>query len=139
MTRQYFGGDDTDEVCPSANGEALVLSHETHGFHEVHQQHDGFLLHEPCARVPNVGSLGRGGFPFVHRIILDPASGPRPWHLRWYRTASQEIGREGVGMVGCLPGLAIDEQVDVRALLVRAGQTAVTGNIRCENGCEPPH
>jgi hypothetical protein len=35
--------------------------------------------------------------------------------------------------------LVVDEQVDVRAVLVRAGQSAVTGNIGCENGWEPPH
>jgi hypothetical protein len=35
--------------------------------------------------------------------------------------------------------LVIDKQVDVRAVLVRTGQTAAIGNIGCENGWEPPH
>ena len=42
-------------------------------------------------------------------------------------------------MAGCQGALAPDEQVGLRALLVRVGQTAVTGNIGCENGCEPQH
>ena len=65
MARQYLGGDDTDEVCPSANGEGFVLSHEPHRFHEVDQQYDGLLPHEPDARAPNVGSLGPAGLLFA--------------------------------------------------------------------------
>jgi hypothetical protein len=42
-------------------------------------------------------------------------------------------------MVECQPWLALDEQIGLRALLVRAGQTAVTGNIGYENLSEPPH
>jgi hypothetical protein len=42
-------------------------------------------------------------------------------------------------MVGCHRALAPDERVGLRALLVHVGQTAVTGNIGCENGCEPQH
>ena len=63
MARQYLGDDDADEVCPSANGGGLVLSHEPHRFHEVDQQHDGFLPHEFHARVPHIGSLGRAPCP----------------------------------------------------------------------------
>ena len=50
ITRQYLGGDDTDEICPSANGGGFVLPHEPHRFHKVDQQHDGLLPHEPAPR-----------------------------------------------------------------------------------------
>jgi hypothetical protein len=42
-------------------------------------------------------------------------------------------------MVGCQPGVALDEQIGLRALLFLAGQTAVTSNIGYENRFEPPH
>jgi hypothetical protein len=143
MTRQYFGGDDTDELCPSANGERLVLSHEAHGFHEVNQQYDGFLPHESDARAPNAVSLGLSGLllAFVQRIIVhgDPTARSRPCHPRWYGTASQELGRQGDGMVIRPPTPALDEHVGVRGLLVRAGAMAVTANIGHENGWWPRH
>jgi hypothetical protein len=42
---------------------------------------------------------------------------------------------------GRLParGLALDQQIGLPDILVRAGQTALTGNIGCENRSEPPH
>ena len=61
MARQYLGSDDTDKVCPSANGGGFVLLHEPHQFHEIDQQHDGLLSHECDARAPNIKSLGPRG------------------------------------------------------------------------------
>jgi hypothetical protein len=42
-------------------------------------------------------------------------------------------------MVGCQPGLALGEKVGLHALLVRADQTAATGNIGYQNACELAH
>ncbi len=72
IARQYLSSDDTDKVCPSANGEGFVLSHEPHRFHEIDQQHDGLLAHECDARARNNKSPSLGGlfFAFVHRPIV---------------------------------------------------------------------
>ena len=72
IARQYLGSDDTDKVCPSANGEGFVLSHEPHRFHEIDQQHDGLLANECDACARNNKSPGPGGlfFAFVHRVIV---------------------------------------------------------------------
>ena len=61
IARQYLGSDDTDKVCPSANGEGFVLAHEPHRFHEIDQQHDGLLAYERDACALNIKSLGPGG------------------------------------------------------------------------------
>ena len=117
MTRQYLGGDDTDEVCPSANGDGFVLLHEPHQFHEVDQEHDGLLLHEPHACGPHVGSLDPAGLLFlvVRRIIVhvDLASRPRPCHPRWYGTASQEAGEKN--SESSAASQALDEQASAFA------------------------
>ena len=85
IARQYLGSDDTDKVCPSANGEGFVLSHEPHQFHEIDQQHDGLLAHERDACAPNNKSLGPGGlfFAFVRRLIVhvEPISRSRLYIL----------------------------------------------------------
>ena len=72
IARQYLGSDDTDKVCPSANGGGFVLSHEPHRFHEIDQQHDGLLANECDACTLNIKSLGPGGlfFAFVHRLLF---------------------------------------------------------------------
>ncbi len=53
--------------------------------------------------------------------------------------ASQELGRQGDGMVIRPPTPALDEHVGFRGLLVRAGAMAVTANIGHENGWWPRH
>jgi hypothetical protein len=77
MTRQYLGGGDANEICPSANGGGFMLSHQPYRFDEVDHQHDSLLLYELHAWVTHVGSLGPGGlsFRFVKRVIVhvDPA------------------------------------------------------------------
>ncbi len=72
IARQYLSSDDADKVCPSANGESFVLSHEPHRFHEIDQQHDGLLTHECNACTRYSKSPGPGGlfFAFVHRLIV---------------------------------------------------------------------
>ena len=78
MARQYLGGDDTDKVCPSANGGGFVLSHEPHRFHEVDQQDDGLLPDKSNACVRERRMLGPSALlvAFVHRVLDhgDPAS-----------------------------------------------------------------
>ena len=104
MARQYLGSDDADKVCPSANGEGFVLPHEPHRFHEIDQQHDGLLPHEPnaCARYNR--SPGPGGllFAFVHRIIVhaEPISRSRLYILDGMEPHAR-AARKALGIKSC--------------------------------------
>ena len=98
MPRQYFGSDDTDEVCPSPNGEVLMLSHETHQLDKIDQQDNRFLLHK--SNIPNIARLCPGGLlpAFMQRIIVhvDPTTQPRRRHPRSYGNASQDVGQDEI-------------------------------------------
>jgi hypothetical protein len=79
MARQYLGNGDADEICPSTDCGGFVLLHEPDRFHEVDQQDDGLLPHQPNVSATDIRQAGRHGA--ISSLVctighVDPARDP---------------------------------------------------------------